>query len=417
MNPLYDTLVQEARMLAIHAARTGKLPADSAIFVEIETLAEAQGKGEHPSMAALMSESMQVGKAAGVTLEQLARRRTLLGRIRSRAALATPFLIGFLTLLLTFYLAFQSSELHRADLALREYQDLVAEHPQQKIYLAWRMYRFESVLNVKGPPMSQLDDYQKLIDDAKRLFVKRTAVEQLLIDSSVIHYAPEYFEHHGPCWLQDLARGLNSNALPACDATPRQTPPVGTPDSVLPEAKPLVSECAKPRSIPLARPATASADTRIDLDDYVRSVACFLQTLNIVDYDYPTDPLIYATRNKVQLLVSWLLPGLYGLLGACVFVMRDLLQRNGQSGADARIVDLLSLLLRVALGGLAGIIIGWFSLPTAQTASSSVIAVSSIPFGMAFLAGFSIESLFGLLDRWNRSVTRHEDKASATNPK
>jgi hypothetical protein len=45
-----------------------------------------------------------------------------------------------------------------------------------------------------------------------------------------------------------------------------------------------------------------------------------------------------------------------------VFLMRDLLlvNRPGKAQGDARIVDLLSLLLRVALGGLAGIIVGWF---------------------------------------------------------
>jgi TRAP-type C4-dicarboxylate transport system permease small subunit len=108
--------------------------------------------------------------------------------------------------------------------------------------------------------------------------------------------------------------------------------------------------------------------------------------------------MIYQTRNKVNLLVSWMLPGLYGLLGACVFLMRELLLGNKARG-DARIVDMLSLLLRVALGGLAGIIVGWFWVPTTPNPASSAIEVSSVSFGVAFLAGFSIDSLFALLDR------------------
>ena len=137
-----------------------------------------------------------------------------------------------------------------------------------------------------------------------------------------------------------------------------------------------------------------------------------MQSLQIVDDGYPTDPSIYATRNKVHLLVAWLLPGLYGLLGACVFVMRDLL-RDHESikvGGDARIVDLLTLLLRVALGGLAGIIIGWFSVPTSPITSSVAVNISSIPFGLAFLAGFSIESLFTLLDRLNKTIGQQDEK-------
>jgi hypothetical protein len=68
-------------------------------------------------------------------------------------------------------------------------------------------------------------------------------------------------------------------------------------------------------------------------------------------------------------------------------------------------------LLRVALGGLAGIIIGWFWVPVPMANDNSVVPISSIPFGIAFLAGFSIETLFSLLDRVNRSI---EEKSSET---
>ena len=107
-----------------------------------------------------------------------------------------------------------------------------------------------------------------------------------------------------------------------------------------------------------------------------------------------------------------MLPGLYGLLGACVFLMRDLLLANKARG-DTRIVDLLSLLLRVALGGLAGIIVGWFWVPTSPTPSSSAIDVSSISFGVAFLAGFSIDSLFAMLDRLIKSFRQSDGEKHA----
>src|SRR5258708_29462085 len=103
-----------------------------------------------------------------------------------------------MTLLLTLYLAFQSSELHKADLALREYQDLESEGLQEKIYHAWKMYRYERVLNVKGPPLAQLDGYQQLVDDSKHLSEKRDAVQKLLIDSSVIRYVPDFFDYRRP---------------------------------------------------------------------------------------------------------------------------------------------------------------------------------------------------------------------------
>jgi hypothetical protein len=69
--------------------------------------------------------------------------------------------------------------------------------------------------------------------------------------------------------------------------------------------------------------------------------------------------------------------------------------------------------LRVALGALAGIIIGWFSVPNTPAASSAAISISSIPFGMAFLAGFSIESLFSWLDRLNKTIGQRDEKVPA----
>lgn len=414
------SLLQEAETLGIYAARNGSLPEDSRIFEVTNSIRSALERGEHPGLSPLIAEIAKVSSAAGLTIKQLLRRETPMGQFRQWAAQMTPFLLGFVTLLLTLYLTFQSSQLHKADLALRENQDLVSERPQEKIYLAWKMYKYESVLNVKELPLAQLDNYQKLVDDAKRLYVKRTAVQFLLTDASVIRYVPEWLENVGPEWFRNLAKNLNSpGSVTDPLAFPTNEPlsvngiiSINTDEKGLQEAKLTPIDCAERPALPVKNAKTATLNNKSDIDQYVQSFACFMQSLQIVDDGYPTDPSIYATRNKVHLLVAWLLPGLYGLLGACVFVMRDLL-RNHESikvGGDARIVDLLTLLLRVALGGLAGIIIGWFSVPTSPITSSVAVNISSIPFGLAFLAGFSIESLFTLLDRLNKTIGQQDEK-------
>ena len=416
------SLLQEAEKLGIYAARNGKLPEDSRIFEVVNSMGSALERGEHPSPSPLIAEITKVSNATGLTIRQLVRRETPIGQFRLWAAQLTPFLLGFMTLLLTLYLTFQSSQLHKADLALRENQDLVSERPQEKIYLAWKMYKYESVLNVKELPLAQLDNYQKLVEEAKRLYIKRTAVQLLLTDASVIRYVPEWMERAGPQWFQNLARNLNNPGtgngdLPstALDRSPANGSAASNPEEKgLQEAQLTPIDCSV---LPVApsdgKAKQAASSSKSDLDNYVQSFACFMQSLQIVEDGYPTDPSIYATRNKVHLLVAWLLPGLYGLLGACVFVMRDLLRDHGSSskvGSDARIVDLLTLLLRVALGGLAGIIIGWFSVPTSPITSSVAVNISSIPFGLAFLAGFSIESLFTLLDRLNKTIGQQDEK-------
>ena len=302
-----------------------------------------------------------------------------------------------MTLLLTLYLAFQSFELHKADLALREHQDLVNQHPQEKLYLAWKMYRYEHVLTVKAPPLAQLDGYQKLVDDSRRLYGKSAAVSALLQDSSAIRFVPSQFESHGPCWLQSFFRAVNNaDQSTACDTSPADNKKEDRSDPA--DIKiPCITQPRPALNDNLPNPESSG----LDLDDYKASIECFMRSLAIANaYDDPMDRELYETRNKVNMLVSWLLPGLYGLLGACVLVMRGLLHVNGQShfSGDARIVDLLSLSLRIALGGLAGIIIGWFWVPTSSTANATAITISSIPFGMAFLAGYKLEKLFALLD-------------------
>jgi hypothetical protein len=397
-----DSLLHKARTLADYAVNTGQLPEDSRIFEEIDSMTQAGERGENPAIAPLVAEMQKVCKKAKVTVEQLMHRETPLGRLTQRAALATPYLIGFMTLLLTLYLAFQSSELHKADLALREYQDLESERLQEKIYHAWKLYRYERVLNVKGPALAQLDGYQQLVDDSKRLSEKRAAVQDLLLDSAVIRYFPALFGYHGP--MQPAAAGSGAAVVAASEPTQPAAAASGAEVAAGQNTGRIdvTLDCSKDPEEPLPPVASdkpALFGSKIELDNYRRSIACFVQSSQIgVVYDYPVVGMIYATRNKVNLLVSWMLPGLYGLLGACVFLMRDLLLVNKAHG-DARIVDLLSLLLRVALGGLAGIIVGWFWVPTSPTPNSSAIEVSSISFGVAFLAGFSIDSLFALLDR------------------
>ena len=58
----------------------------------------------------------------------------------------------------------------------------------------------------------------------------------------------------------------------------------------------------------------------------------------------------------------------------------------------------LPTIMRVSLGGLAGIIIGWFSTNSANLQPSGT---ATLPLLLAFLTGYGIDVLFGLLDRLN----------------
>ena len=105
-------------------------------------------------------------------------------------------------------------------------------------------------------------------------------------------------------------------------------------------------------------------------------------------------------------LNAWILPFLYGLLGASVYVMRDMLEPTTPT------LGFSAALLRVSLGGIAGIIIGWFS---AALGGRSVEAggIALVPFSLAFVAGFSIDVLFSVLERVQRTIRPVEDQSTS----
>jgi tetratricopeptide (TPR) repeat protein len=438
-----QALLRDANVLAQYAARNGKLPPQSKAFELIAALEAHPAPADAPALVVqLYGEIDLLAKAiAPMTLKRLMRRGSFVGEARRAVAVITPFAVGLLTLLLTFYLAFQSSQLNQADTALREYQEWVAQQPKEKLYAAFKMYRYEHVLNVSEPPLAQLDAYQKLVEDAHQLADKGAAIQQLLQHASNYLYFPHILEEVGPKFLQSFVRRLNLGEVrqetvgnlpqqpgttfvvtepPLPDNSPGapgpQPPAGGTGVSALqlpgynvggpvPQRLDCKVEASKPPQKKAAR--TTPLRPAVEIEAYVDSWECFLGRLQISEerLSYSPWPVIYDTKLKVNLLVTWLLPGLYGLLGACVYLMRDLvLLRDSHFNRDTSILTELSLVLRIALGGLAGIIIGWFWVPAPIGNGTAAPAISSIPFGIAFLAGFSIDTLFSLLDRLNKTI-------------
>jgi hypothetical protein len=102
---------------------------------------------------------------------------------------------------------------------------------------------------------------------------------------------------------------------------------------------------------------------------------------------------------KVQLelilafLATYLLPMLYGLLGACAFVLRKLSDEIDKLtyAHDARV----RYALRLNIGLLSGLAVGWFIKPGA--ADTTLLSLS--PLALAFIAGYASELFFVALDR------------------
>ena len=378
-----ERLLSDAWVLARHAARSGKLSPNSQVFELIADVERADATPDTGRITRLYREVDALAKAVEPdTLDLLRRRGPLADRLRRAVASVAPFVIGLLTLLLTIYLAFQSSQLHQAATAIREYEEWVAQQPKEKLYSAWKMYRYERVLTIKTPPLAPLDAYQRLVEEAQRLATKGDAIKLLLQESANLLVFPGFIERLLPQSWRSFVAGVNVGEIN------KYTVRVDLPQS---PAAPALPDCTKEQLRSASDVMTPGAgkvsvkgsDERID--SFSDSFSCFLIQLKISheQVSYPQWGSIYQTKAKINLLVAWLLPGLYGLLGSCVFVMRELvLEGRGSVRADTPVLSSLSLLLRISMGGLAGIIVGWFSVPAPVSHADVVAPISSIPFGI-----------------------------------
>jgi hypothetical protein len=92
---------------------------------------------------------------------------------------------------------------------------------------------------------------------------------------------------------------------------------------------------------------------------------------------------------------AYFLPLIYGLVGACAFVLRAM-SRQMRELTFSTTESTLQFTLRLVLGGLAGIAVGWFLKPD----PSSADIISSIsPLALAFIAGYSVELVFTAMDK------------------
>ena len=101
-------------------------------------------------------------------------------------------------------------------------------------------------------------------------------------------------------------------------------------------------------------------------------------------------------KQKVDLRTGWILPFLFGLLGATVYIMRNV------ANVRTPTMELFPMIMRLSLGGVAGIVIGWFTAVAGPT--TEITKALSLPFALAFLVGYGIDVLFSSLDRLNHMI-------------
>ena len=95
--------------------------------------------------------------------------------------------------------------------------------------------------------------------------------------------------------------------------------------------------------------------------------------------------------EKTTWVSAWILPAIYGALGALVYHLRACLDRYRPDPRFARA------LMRTFLGAFAGVAFGWL---WPNTTNDGILTI--LPLGvyaLAFLIGYSIDIFFALLDK------------------
>jgi hypothetical protein len=390
-NGVVTNLLEDAYLVLQYAVRAGRLP-DATLPNAIREVETSIGAGGLAGLVPL-SNAMNgaVTAIAPITLVDLRAGRSPFDKDHRGSSRKLQYSLCGLTVILAAFIAFYSFSVQRKEGALREYQDIRAANIPEKIDALYRLVQQEEVRTQKDPRYEQ---YQRSLNEIQGLDARDQAALQLLAEQSLATGWPFHEEVRAAMtWI--------ARALPGTPGA------LGAGSDISEKPSRYENMCDQPAS------AHSSADKTGSSAWVLReqiNQSCFKEMMGIKHgMAIESTSLFYTAhiRDNVVLLNVWILPFLSGLLGATVFLLRDSLNPLTANFGLARVV------VRLALGGVAGIIIGWFWVPTG-TFGTQLGKGSSIPMALAFLTGFSIDILFSALDRLKGTLSAAQESAKAT---
>jgi hypothetical protein len=380
-----DKLLEDAHLVVDYGVRAGRLPDDDALQKAIYAVESATQESATQAFATLTSAlNKAINAISPMSLNDLREGRSPFDPTNRPLVQRLQVLFCVLTIVLTLIVALLTETLHRQDNALKAIEQIQNTHPMDKLSALRKMVKLDAVL--KKQDSVSYDQYQQGVRELRELQDKLSGLYYLLDSASVRVWLPTFFDQNAP----DSGQGYSAE-----DAKYYQTlkSMSETQDKDIAVKAAGATTSAYAVTIPCT---TASPPWMQQAIENLLEEHTFSHQLNLL-LSLPPTSKFYQIQAEMAALNGWVLPFLYGLLGAMMFVMRNLLDPR------TPILGLFQSIVRIALGGLAGILIGWFWVPSAFKAGE-VADISSTPFGLAFLAGFSIDILFSILDRISRSV-------------
>ena len=112
--------------------------------------------------------------------------------------------------------------------------------------------------------------------------------------------------------------------------------------------------------------------------------------------------VLQEAENFTVILSLYILPMLYGLLGGFAYVLRNLWEETRKMVYSKE--SNVKFALRIHLGALAGLVVGlfWGDMQTKQLNFTENLS----PLALAFIAGYSVEFLFKIIDKIISSIDK-----------
>jgi hypothetical protein len=414
-----NRLIADARLILEYAIRAGKLQDDS-LAVAIQQMEDSERAQEIIALQNAMNGV--VAQIAPMTLVDLRAGRNPFDQRNVHARGRWQIGLSFATLGLIAVIAYYQYLVQRQEAALHAYHEVVEARGSERITDVRMLVQRRNALEKDS---CHQEAYQKAQHQLRSLANQSLIASKALFDlsgESAWPFVDSFLSLAG--WVREGS----ASTVPIGDAMAAASSSVASKAaqdagsgystnadlSYAPNAK-SQDLCDEEQSAKLIAPGYPGWLRTVVLDSI--DEFCFASKLS-VDSLAEADPFRRGTASpygpraidydpvakveqRMHVQTGWLLPFLYGLLGACVYVMRRLLFNT-----KAAVVENVVIVLRLALGALAGVAIGWVTLPNAGLPAYS--SASSLPYVLAFLAGFSIDILFAMLDRLNRLLV---DKA------
>ena len=413
-------LVSDLRVTAAYAARVGVL-GDPAVLESLEAVEQNRRPDDAPDARLLMVALNRTAQAIlPMTLADLRCGRDPFEPKNQRSARALQLLLAILAVATMLFIgdSMQSLRIEKTGLKALEQFQAQGMQPSKKVTELRKIAQFDDPL---AKPNLSSDLYREKLAEWVALYQARVLLDTRM--AAAVNTNDWPWSGLSPDWLAHGFEGIRQ-ALGAVAATAR----AGEPDAAVSttESGAAARVQSNPNQTPSAKlPSEASDDFCVRDEhgafrlpeaasrnpDWVRNLTadsindfCFqfqvlqpitgLNSMNLSDQNLGRVGFRPKLETKIEVRSQWWLPFLFGWLGAIIFVMRNV------ASIRAPAMGLLPMCMRISLGGVAGIVMGWFS--TAALPAIESTSALSVPFALAFLTGYGIDALFSVLDRLSR---------------